>query len=72
MVDFNNLQKSVEEMIEAAAVARNYGDDIAKTVAPYGDDSLYDLLNDIQDGEETDVEYIMHRLHEIVEEGGAK
>ena len=61
----NELRSNIEEMIALATKTRETGDWIAKSICPEGDDALYDLLFEIQEGSRTDVEETMTDIAEL-------
>ena len=68
MINWNEVAQNVYCMVKAANKARMYGDAIAKTIVPEGNDWLYDLLQEIQDGDMSDEEEILSELKEIANE----
>lgn len=50
------LKEKLTRMIDLAGQTKAIGDELADKVAKYGDDGLFDILNQIQDCELTDVE----------------
>lgn len=61
----SELRKNIKEMIDLAEKTRETGDWIAKSICPEGDDALYDLLFEIQEGSRTDVEETMADIAEL-------
>ena len=56
------LRKMVAEMIEHAEKAWEIGGQITNMLVPDGDDEVFDIINEIQCCEETDVDSAVERL----------
>ena len=60
------VRAALAQMIELAAKAWAIGDDVARKLAPHGDDALYEILFKIQECSLTDIDEVMEEIDSLV------